>query len=234
MTLEFQNQISIQPTESGGGGGGSTTITVPNLTFPDETASLYPTFINGKLKCIDYRGCGWLPENPTGTITSFHAHIEFTTPSSFSSGYMALLGQADSTNYVTLQVDIVNSTIAFIVSEDGLSWKGWLEAPITQNKNYIIDCYLQDGTISATLTEVNGETVELSVKSGYSSSVSNINWTNNMAVGTDNDGDLFYGEIDMTKTFVECNDNYIWNGTTKQTISQSQMALGFMASGGVQ
>ena len=175
-----------------------------------------------------------MPENPTGTITSFHAHIEFTTPSSFASGYMALLGQADSTNYKTPQVDIVNYTIAFIVSEDGSSWAGWLEAPITPNKNYIIDCYLKDGTISATLTEVNGETVELTVKSGYSSSVNSINWTADMTVGTDNDVDLFYGEIDMTKTYIECNDNYSWSGTTKQTISQSQMALGFMASGGVQ
>lgn len=237
MTLEFQNSISIQPTEEGGGGGGgdtpSYTITVPNLTF-DTTSpvSYYPTLdVDGTYHPTSV--IGWTPVKPEGALTSFHVHLKFTTGTIPQSGYYTMMGQK-SGNYNPPQIEVENGKIHFITGSG--SWSVWIEATPENNTTYTMDVTWDSASqkvVGTLLKEGETTPIDMEVGSGKTDVLTSYTWANYSTIGGETSS-TWNGTIDLSDCYIEWNNGELrWDGLTTIDNLSDLLTPTFFASGGI-
>lgn len=234
MTLEFENQISIQPQEeSGGGGGGSTTITVPNLKFENTSPiSYYPT--------LDADGTyhptsmvGWLPVKPSGALTSFHFHLKFTVADVPQSGYYTLCGQKTG-NYNPPQIEVEEGKIHFITGNN--AWDIWIEATPEANTTYTMDVTWDSTSqkvVGTLLKEGETTPIDMTVASGKTDVLTSYTWNSNMTFGGE-DNSVWKGTIDLGECYIEWNNGELrWDGLTTTDNVGELLTGAFFVNGGI-
>lgn len=238
MSLEFQNQISIQPTEEGGGGGGtSLTMVVPNLQYDTGTyLSGYPTLDTDGTYHPYNKTIGWLPVKPTGTLSSFHFHLKFTVADVPQSGYYALCGQK-SGNYNPPQIEVEDGKIHFITGNN--AWDIWIEATPEANTTYTMDVTwdnVSQKVVGTLLKEGETTPIDMTVASDKTDVLTSYTWNGDMTMGGEGNS-TWRGTIDLKESYIEWNNGELrWDGLTTTTITKSTSYLvqAFEANGGVE
>lgn len=234
MTLEFQNQISIQPTESGGGGGETTTITVPNLKYTaNYSLSAYPTLDPDGTYHPYNETIGWLPVKPTGALTSFHFHLKFTVADVPQNSYYALFGQY-SGNYNPPQVEVEDGKIHFITGNN--AWDIGIEATPEANTTYTMDVTwdnVSQKVVGTLLKEGETTPIDMTVVTGKTDVLTSYTWNGDMTMGGESSS-TWHGTIDLAESYIEWNNGDLrWNGLTTTNNINELLVGAFLANGGV-
>ena len=238
MTLEFRNQINIQPTEEGGGGGGtSLTMVVPNLQYDTNYAmSAYPTLdADGTFHPYN-KIFGWLPVKPSGALTSFHFHLKFTVADVPQSGYYALCGQK-SGNYNPPQIEVEEGKMHFITGSN--AWDIWIEATPEADTTYTMDVTWDSTSqkvVGTLLKEGETTPIEMTVASGKTDILPSYTWNGDMTMGGEGSS-TWKGTIDLKESYIEWNNGELrWDGLTTTTVTKSASYLvqAYEANGGVE
>ena len=154
-----------------------------------------------------------IPVYPTN-MTSLEMHFKFTTGSEAETTTQAIFGN-ETANRDCPQLSSTGNDgygqLGINFSKTGSAWDCILIAPYYSHKTYEFHCIWDGSTVSATLTDEDNVTTEMTILSG-STAIDQIYWGKKIRLGLDVSTSPFFGSIDLNESYINVNGFRWWTG----------------------